>query len=63
MLITPDDIFVELSGEHPDLSGLRKSVMVMINHAYGKWDDALEDETSLPSFRLCLVVPVRGSFA
>ncbi len=54
-VITPEDIFIELSGEHPDLTGLRKSVMVMINHAYGKWDAALEDGDEL-----AFIPPVSG---
>lgn len=54
-LVTPDEIFTELSNEHAGLSGLRKSVMVMINHAYGKWDAALEDGDEL-----AFIPPVSG---
>lgn len=40
---TAERVFADLAEEHPALAGFRRSIMVMINHAYAKPDAVLAD--------------------
>ena len=40
---TAGEVFDELAAAHPTLSGLRRSIMVMVNHAYASPDTVLAD--------------------
>lgn len=53
--VTPELVFADLSGDHPSLVGLKKSVRVMVNHAYAQWDAQLADGDEL-----AFIPPVSG---
>lgn len=53
--VTADAVFADLAAEVPQLGGLRKSTMIMINHAYGSGETELMDGDEI-----AFIPPVSG---
>ena len=53
--VTAEAVFLELSEQFPRLAGLRKSIMIMVNHAYASGETELHDGDEL-----AFIPPVSG---